>query len=117
MRSSALGFNHFSMLQKYSFGLIKFNLPDLGQKIKEGTIKKLYVKEGDPVEQFQKIADVASDKQFTELTASNSGVIRKIYYKEDDVCQVGDLFLEIFVKEEGENAQPEKGAPETHHKT
>lgn len=74
-------------------GTIKFHLPDLGEKIKEGTIKKLYIKEGDHVEEFQKLADVASDKQFTELTASDSGVIRKIYYKEEDVCQVGDLFL------------------------
>ena len=49
----------------YGFGLLKFNLPDLGEKIKEGTIKKLYVKEGDQVTEFQKLADVASDKQFT----------------------------------------------------
>lgn len=39
--------------------------------------------------EFQKLADVASDKQFTEITASDAGVIRKIYYKEEDVCQVG----------------------------
>ncbi len=49
----------------FNFGVIKFNLPDLGQKIKEGTIKKLYIKEGERVEEFQKLADVASDKQFT----------------------------------------------------
>jgi hypothetical protein len=30
-----------------SFGMLKFNLPDLGEKIKEGTIKKLYISEGD----------------------------------------------------------------------
>lgn len=28
----------------YGFGIYKFHLPDLGEKIKEGTIKKLYVK-------------------------------------------------------------------------
>lgn len=33
----------------YPFSIIKFNLPDLGEKIKEGTIKKFYVKEGDSV--------------------------------------------------------------------
>lgn len=49
----------------FNLGVIKFNLPDLGEKIKEGTIKKLYIKEGDRVEEFQKLADVASDKQFT----------------------------------------------------
>lgn len=54
---------------------------------------------------------MASDKQFTELTASSSGVIRKIYYKEEDVCQVGDLFLEIFVEEEGAQSSKEAPAP------
>jgi 2-oxoisovalerate dehydrogenase E2 component (dihydrolipoyl transacylase) len=51
--------------QFFNFSVVKFNLPDLGEKIKEGTIKKLYIKEGDKVEEFQKLADVASDKQFT----------------------------------------------------
>ena len=83
---------------QFRFGVIKFNLPDLGEKIKEGTIKKLYVSEGDAVSEFQKIADVASDKQFTEITATDSGIIKKIHYKEEDVCQVGDLFLEIEVE-------------------
>ena len=27
-----------------AFGRLKFPLPDLGEKIKEGTVKKLYVK-------------------------------------------------------------------------
>ena len=34
----------------YYLANIKFPLPDLGEKIKEGTVKKLYVKEGDIVE-------------------------------------------------------------------
>ena len=84
---------NLSSFNRYGFGLIKFNLPDLGEKIKEGTIKKIYVKEGDAVEEFQHIADVASDKQFTEITAADAGVIHKIHYKEEEVCQVGDLFL------------------------
>jgi 2-oxoisovalerate dehydrogenase E2 component (dihydrolipoyl transacylase) len=35
------------------FGSIKkFYLPDLGEKIKEATVKAWHVKEGDPVEEF-----------------------------------------------------------------
>jgi 2-oxoisovalerate dehydrogenase E2 component (dihydrolipoyl transacylase) len=98
-KSPLLAHSRILFMSRYAFGLLKFNLPDLGEKIKEGTIKKLYVKEGDTVEEFQKLADVASDKQFTELTASDSGVIKKIYYREEEVCQVGDLFLEILVPE------------------
>lgn len=102
--SKGLGLTSFN---RFGFGLIKFNLPDLGEKIKEGTIKKLYVKEGDTVEEFQHIADVASDKQFTEITATNAGVIKKIHHKEEEVCQVGDLFLEIITKDDGKHHSPE----------
>lgn len=49
-------------------------------EIKEGTVKKWYVKEGDKVQEFQKIADVASDKQFTELTSTDTGKIHKILH-------------------------------------
>lgn len=58
-------FPQFRSFALYQFGTVKFNLPDLGEKIKEGTIKKLYINEGDEVTEFQKLADVASDKQFT----------------------------------------------------
>lgn len=39
-----LGLGRNAFMSRYAFGLIQFNLPDLGEKIKEGTIKKLYVK-------------------------------------------------------------------------
>jgi hypothetical protein len=32
-----------------SFALLRFPLPDLGEKIKEGRVKKLYVREGDRI--------------------------------------------------------------------
>ena len=34
------------------FATFRFPLPDLGEKIKEGRVKKLYVKEGDRVSEF-----------------------------------------------------------------
>jgi len=71
------------------FGLYRFPLPDLGEKIKEGKVKKLYVREGDSVEEFQKIADVESDKQFTEISAPENGIVKKMYFLEDQTCQVG----------------------------
>lgn len=49
------------------------------------------------------MADVASDKQFTEITASDSGIIKKIHHHEEDVCQVGSLFLEIEVPDSKEH--------------
>lgn len=49
----------------FQFGFIEFKLPDLGEKIKEAQIKKWLVKQGDKVDEFQEIADVATDKLFT----------------------------------------------------
>lgn len=37
------------LVHHYNFGILKFPLPDLGEKIKEGTVKKLYVNEGDKI--------------------------------------------------------------------
>ena len=37
-------------LNRATFALLRFPLPDLGEKIKEGRVKKLYVKEGDRVD-------------------------------------------------------------------
>ena len=88
-------------LNRVTFALLRFPLPDLGEKIKEGRVKKLYVREGDKVDEFEKIADVESDKQFTEITSPESGTIKKLHYNEDEVCGVGDVFLEMDVAEEG----------------
>lgn len=49
----------------WRFGVIDFKLPDLGEKIKEATVKKWHVKEGDEILEYDEIADVATDKLFT----------------------------------------------------
>ena len=67
---------------RYSMAIYKFHLPDLGEKIKEGTVKAHYVKEGDHVFEFSKISDVESDKQFTEITSPYTGIVYKVNYQE-----------------------------------
>lgn len=53
------------------------------------------MKEGESINEFDKLADVESDKQFTEITSPDNGTIKKLYYQEDQTCRVGDIFLEI----------------------
>lgn len=92
----------FNFLYNAYFGTIKpFKLPDLGEKIKEATVKKLYVKEGDIVEEFQTIADVATDKLFTQIPSAYAGKIHKVFHKEEDTCLVGGVFVEIEVEDGG----------------
>lgn len=49
-----LSLRHLSIFTRLSapFALLRFPLPDLGEKIKEGRVKKLYVKEGDHIREF-----------------------------------------------------------------
>jgi 2-oxoisovalerate dehydrogenase E2 component (dihydrolipoyl transacylase) len=51
-------------------------------------VKKWHVKEGDMVEEFQEVADVATDKLFTTIPSSFKGKIHKRFHKEEDSCQV-----------------------------
>ena len=80
----------------------KFILPDLGEKIKEATIKKWHVKVGDKIEEFDTIADVATDKLFTEIPSPFDGIIHKLNYEEEESCNVGDSLLEIEIIDENE---------------
>ena len=51
-------------------------------------MKKWHVKEGDSVEEFQEVADVATDKLFTTIPSSYKGKIHKRFHKEEDTCLV-----------------------------
>ncbi len=97
--------NRAKSLSSFSFApfgsIKKFYMPDLGEKIKEATVKAWHVQEGDPVEEFQPVADVATDKLFTSIPSSHTGVIHRRFHEEDYEGQVGALGLEIEV-EDGE---------------
>ncbi|CAK71772.1 unnamed protein product (macronuclear) [Paramecium tetraurelia] len=99
-------------LSRYYFGTVKiFKLPDLGEKIKEATIKKWHVKIGDHVNEFDPIADVSTDKMFTQIPSNYTGKVHKLFHQEDETCLVGGDFLEIEI--ESDNQQSAQS--ETHH--
>lgn len=64
------------------------------------------MKEGEEVEQFQNLADVATDKLFTQIPAVENGKIHKLHVKEGQACQVGSILLELEVEEESAADQP-----------
>lgn len=89
-----------------SFAKHIFTLPDLGEKIKDGEVKKLHVKEGSIVKEYDPIAEVATDKATAEITSPFNGKIVKIFHKENDMCNVGDPFFEIEVGDNDSADQP-----------
>ncbi|CAK76981.1 unnamed protein product (macronuclear) [Paramecium tetraurelia] len=99
-------------LSRYYFGAVKiFKLPDLGEKIKEATIKKWHVKIGDHVNEFDPVADVSTDKMFTQIPSNYTGKIHKLFHQEDETCLVGGDFLEIEIESDNQ----ESATPQTQH--
>ena len=67
---------------------LKFHFKNEQTEIKEAIVKKWHVNEGDMVEEFQEVADVATDKLFTTIPSSFRGKIHKKYVKEEETCLV-----------------------------
>ena len=88
---------------------LEFKFPDVGEGITEGTIVKWNVKEGDSVKADQKIADVETDKAVVEIPSPKKGTILKLYHKEGEVINVGEVIAVIGDK--GEKV-PEKSKEE-----
>ena len=73
----------------------EFKLPDLGEGIHEGIIKKWHVKEGDTVKADQVIADLETDKAVVEMPSPKAGIMLKLFGKEGEVTHVGKVFMVI----------------------
>ncbi|UTR09070.1 2-oxo acid dehydrogenase subunit E2 [Evansella sp. LMS18] len=75
--------------------MVEFKLPDVGEGMHEGEILSWFIKEGDFVEQDQPVLEVQTDKVNAELTAPASGVIKKIFFNEGEVAEVGSILFTI----------------------
>ncbi len=81
----------------------EFKLPDLGEGITSGEIKKWVVNKGQRVEEDQPIAEVETDKAVVELPSPVTGMVEELRFPEGAKVNVGDVIAVI--REEG-------GAPE-----
>ncbi|HEY5927181.1 MAG TPA: dihydrolipoamide acetyltransferase family protein [Kofleriaceae bacterium] len=83
-----------------------FYMPDIGEGVVEGEIVAWKVKEGDKVALDQPIVEVMTDKATVELPSPRAGVIKKINYKDGEICPVGKVL--VVIEEEG-GASKSKG--------
>lgn len=74
---------------------IPFKLADIGEGISEVQIIQWHVKEGSPIKQFEKIAEVQSDKATVEITSRYDGIVKKLHYKANDMAKVGEPLIDI----------------------
>src|SRR4030043_163763 len=80
-----------------------FTLPDLGEGITEGEIRKWIVKEGDSVEEHQTVLELETDKAVVEVPSPKKGKVVKINKEEGEIVKVGEVLMTI--TEEGEVAE------------
>ena len=72
-----------------------FYMPDIGEGVVEGEIVAWKVKEGDRVKLDQPIVEVMTDKATVELPSPRAGLIKKINYKDGEICPVGKVLVTI----------------------
>jgi len=92
------------MHQYRMFGAVNVMLPDLGEGTKEATIKQVYVKVGDKVEEYDDLMEVFTDKLVAKIPSTASGVVTSVNYEDDDVAKVGHPLVVIEEEGEGEEA-------------
>jgi pyruvate dehydrogenase E2 component (dihydrolipoamide acetyltransferase) len=77
-----------------------FTLPDLGEGITEGEIRKWLVKEGDNIEEHQTVLEIETDKAVVEVPSPKKGRVIKTNKEEGEIVKVGEALMTI--AEEGE---------------
>lgn len=90
--------------------MFSFKLPDIGEGIQEGEIVTWLKNEGDAVDEDEPFVEVMTDKATVELTSPRKGSISKLYFKEGDMANVGDVIADI--AEEGGSAPAPEAAAE-----
>ncbi|XP_017488210.1 PREDICTED: lipoamide acyltransferase component of branched-chain alpha-keto acid dehydrogenase complex, mitochondrial isoform X3 [Rhagoletis zephyria] len=100
--------------------LVTFRLSDIGEGIREVTVKEWFVKVGDSVEQFDEICEVQSDKASVTITSRYDGKIVKLYHPVDDVAHVGKPLLDFEVEEDDDSdseSSADSGSSASDHKS
>ncbi len=72
-----------------------FVLPDLGEGIAEGEIRKWLVKEGSIIKEHQAVLEIETDKAVVEVPSPKGGTVLKIARDEGDTVKVGEVLIVI----------------------
>jgi len=78
----------------------KIVMPKLSLTMKEGTVGKWYMKEGDAVEKGEPIVEVISEKATYDLEAPASGILKKIFVEEGVDATVNAVLAVITAPDE-----------------
>jgi pyruvate dehydrogenase E2 component (dihydrolipoamide acetyltransferase) len=88
-----------------------FELPDLGEGITEGEVRKWLVKKGDRIEEHQAVLEIETDKAVVEVPSPRGGTVLSLAKEEGEMAQVGEVLM--VVGEAGEKEAVPPAATET----
>lgn len=75
-----------------------------------------FVKEGDKIQQFDKICEVQSDKAAVEISSRFDGVVNKLHYPINSIAKVGRPLIDISIENTHETTQEvDAKLPESDH--
>ena len=75
--------------------IVDLIMPKLGESIMEATILKWHKKPGDTIAQDETVLDIATDKVDSEVPSTETGTIKELLFKENDVVPVGAVIARI----------------------
>lgn len=85
----------------------KFNFPDIGEGLEEGTILEWYVTKGQTVKIGDSLVKMETDKVVADIPSPKNGIIVTLYGNVGDVIHVGKPLVEIEVVGAHEEALPQ----------
>uniref|UniRef100_A0A1B6EFV7 Dihydrolipoamide acetyltransferase component of pyruvate dehydrogenase complex n=1 Tax=Clastoptera arizonana TaxID=38151 RepID=A0A1B6EFV7_9HEMI len=98
------------------YKVVQYKLSDIGEGIREVTVKGWCVKPEDTVAQFDDICEVESDKATVTITSRYDGRVTKLYHAVGDIALVGHPLVDIDVEEAEGMPEPtqevDKAVPE-----
>jgi 2-oxoglutarate dehydrogenase E2 component (dihydrolipoamide succinyltransferase) len=86
-------------------------MPEMGEGVIEGTVSRWLKEPGDPVEKYEPILEIETDKVTTEATAEVAGTMLKIVVEEGETVPVGAVLA--YVGDPGEGIEEEGEAADT----
>jgi 2-oxoglutarate dehydrogenase E2 component (dihydrolipoamide succinyltransferase) len=70
-------------------------MPQLGESVVEGTVTKWLKNEGEPIEEFEALVEINTDKVDTEVPSPAGGSVLKLYVSEGQTVRAGTLLAVI----------------------
>lgn len=86
-------------------GKIEIAIPAMGEGITEAIVNKFLKNIGEPVEENELIAEIATDKVDSEIVSPHKGIIEKLLVNEGDTAKVGQTIIIIEAADVSENSQ------------